>query len=101
MGSCLVLIHPAKGMDVVRNHQFGARFQWFSLPGAGQERWLDGPAEFGHCPQKAQTDAEFYSVQKQAEANRLLLTPEFLDLKKVEAMSTNNKVNICLIFFAI
>jgi regulator of protease activity HflC (stomatin/prohibitin superfamily) len=50
---------------------------------------------------KAQTDAEFYSVQKQAEANRLLLTPEFLDLKKVEAMSTNNKVNIRLIFFAI
>merc|ERR1719273_1211495 len=38
------------------------------------------------------TDAEFYKVQKQAEANRLLLTPEFLELKKIEAISTNNKV---------
>ena len=31
-------------------------------------------------------------IQKQAEANRLLLTPEFLELKKIEAISTNNKV---------
>merc|ERR1712112_39205 len=38
------------------------------------------------------TDAEFYKIQKQAEANRLLLTPEFLELKKIEAISTNNKV---------
>merc|ERR1719460_2056112 len=38
------------------------------------------------------TDAEFYKVQKQAEANNLLLTSEFLELKKIEAISTNNKV---------
>merc|ERR1719318_1246575 len=38
------------------------------------------------------TDAEFYKIQKQAEANRLLLTPEFLELKKIEAISNNNKV---------
>merc|ERR1719264_2211048 len=38
------------------------------------------------------TDAEFYKIQKQAEANRLLLTSEFLELKKIEAISTNNKV---------
>merc|ERR1719219_2018871 len=38
------------------------------------------------------TDAEFYKIQKQAEANRLLLTPEFLELKKIEAISSNNKV---------
>merc|ERR1719411_1690872 len=37
-------------------------------------------------------DAEFYKIQKQAEANRLLLTKEYLDLKKIEAMSVNNKV---------
>merc|ERR1719361_116312 len=38
------------------------------------------------------TDAEFYKVQKQAEANNLLLTPEFLELKRIEAISSNNKV---------
>merc|ERR1719242_8063 len=38
------------------------------------------------------TDAEFYKIQKQAEANRLLLTPEFLELKRIEAISSNNKV---------
>merc|ERR1740129_1059637 len=38
------------------------------------------------------TDADFYKIQKQAEANNLLLTPEFLELKKIEAISTNNKV---------
>ena len=31
-------------------------------------------------------------IQKQAEANRLLLTPEYLELKKIEAISSNNKV---------
>merc|ERR1719312_2130414 len=38
------------------------------------------------------TDAEFYHIQKQAEANQLLLTKEYLELKRVEAMSINNKV---------
>merc|ERR1719337_282298 len=42
--------------------------------------------------EKTRTDAEFYKVQKQAEANKLLLTPSFLELKKIEAMSVNNKV---------
>merc|ERR1719462_837078 len=42
--------------------------------------------------EKSKADAEFYKIQKQAEANRLLLTSEFLDLKKIEAMSVNNKV---------
>merc|ERR1719336_1855938 len=36
--------------------------------------------------ERTKTDAEFYKVQKQAEANRLLLTPEFLELKKIEAI---------------
>ena len=61
--------------------------------------------------EKGRTDAEFYKVkplnflfetdlisvdvlqvQKQAEANRLLLTQEFLELKRIEAMANNNKV---------
>lgn len=41
---------------------------------------------------RARADAEFYTMQKQAESNRLLLTPEYLDLKKIEAIGTNNKV---------
>merc|ERR1719508_458945 len=42
--------------------------------------------------EKGRTDAEFYKIQKQAEANKLLLSKEYLELKKVEAMATNNKV---------
>lgn len=42
--------------------------------------------------EKTRTDAEFYKIQKQAEANTLLLTKEFLELKRVEAISSNNKV---------
>merc|ERR1719186_1600236 len=42
--------------------------------------------------EKSKTDAEFYKIQKQAEANKLLLSKEYLEPKKVEAMATNNKV---------
>merc|ERR1719402_385214 len=42
--------------------------------------------------EKSRTDAEFYKIQKQAEANMLLLSKEFLELKKIEAISSNNKV---------
>merc|ERR1712198_248023 len=35
--------------------------------------------------EKSKTDAEFYKVLKEAEANRLLFTPEYLELKKYEA----------------
>merc|ERR1719188_2366186 len=42
--------------------------------------------------EKSKADAEFYKVQKSAEANMLLLTKEYLDLKRIEAMSVNNKV---------
>merc|ERR1719192_852388 len=42
--------------------------------------------------EKSRTDAEFYKVQKQAEANKLLLSNEFLELKRIEAMAANNKV---------
>merc|ERR1719244_523827 len=42
--------------------------------------------------EKRRTDAEFYKIQKQAEANQLLLTTEYLELKRIEAMANNNKV---------
>merc|ERR1719348_2443183 len=42
--------------------------------------------------EKSRTDAEFYKIQKQAEANKLLLNKEFLELKRIEAMASNNKV---------
>lgn len=42
--------------------------------------------------EKSRTDAEFYKLHKQAEANQLLLTSEFLESKRIEAMATNNKV---------
>lgn len=42
--------------------------------------------------QKSRTDAEFYQSKKQAEANNLLLTPQYLELKKYEALAKNNKV---------
>merc|ERR1719282_425122 len=42
--------------------------------------------------EKSKTDAEFYKIQKSAEANMLLLSSEYLELKKIEAMSVNNKV---------
>merc|ERR1719290_535171 len=42
--------------------------------------------------EKSKADAEFYKIQKQAEANKLLLNKEFLELKRIEAMASNNKV---------
>uniref|UniRef100_A0A1I7VHQ3 PHB domain-containing protein n=1 Tax=Loa loa TaxID=7209 RepID=A0A1I7VHQ3_LOALO len=40
----------------------------------------------------ARADAEFYSRKKQAEGNQLLLTKEFLELKRIEAIAMNNKI---------
>merc|ERR1719225_817717 len=42
--------------------------------------------------EKAKTDAEFYRVQKQAEANKLLYTHEFIEIKKFESLTNNQKV---------
>merc|ERR1719348_775903 len=42
--------------------------------------------------EKSRADAEFYKVQKSAEANKLLLTKEYLYLKRIDAMAVNNKV---------
>lgn len=42
--------------------------------------------------EKSPADADFYRVIKEAEANRLKLTPEFLQLKFIEAIANNTKI---------
>merc|ERR1719350_1118076 len=42
--------------------------------------------------EKSKTDAEFYRIKRESEANALLLTKEYLDLRKYEAVSSNRKV---------
>lgn len=42
--------------------------------------------------QKSRSDAEHYQTKMQAEANKLLLTREFLELKKYEALAHNTKI---------
>lgn len=42
--------------------------------------------------EKAKADAEYYTAAKSAEANRLKLTPEYLQLMKYQAISSNSKI---------
>ncbi|KAJ4960314.1 hypothetical protein NE237_020224 [Protea cynaroides] len=42
--------------------------------------------------QKSLADADFYRVLKEAEANKLKLTPEYLELKFIEAIANNSKI---------
>ena len=42
--------------------------------------------------QKSRSDANFYQMERQAKANTLLLTREYLELKKYESLSSNSKV---------
>jgi regulator of protease activity HflC (stomatin/prohibitin superfamily) len=42
--------------------------------------------------EKARADAEYYKAQRQAESYKLMLTPEYIELKKYEALASNNKV---------
>jgi len=42
--------------------------------------------------EKSRTDAEYYKIEKQADANKALITPEYLELKRIEAIGSNNKV---------
>lgn len=42
--------------------------------------------------EKSHTDAESYRLKQQAEVNKLLYTPEYLELKKYESLAQNNKV---------
>ena len=42
--------------------------------------------------EKALADADFYKVQREAEANKVRLTPEYIELKKYEATAANTKI---------
>lgn len=42
--------------------------------------------------EKSRADAEYYQTKQRAEANKLLLSKEFLELKKYEALAKNTKV---------
>lgn len=42
--------------------------------------------------QQTKAEAEYYHLKKQAEANKVLLTKEYLELKKYDALSQNNKI---------
>ncbi|KAG9488940.1 erlin-2 [Eleutherodactylus coqui] len=42
--------------------------------------------------ERARADAEFYTAQKLANANKLKLTPEYLQLIKYQAIATNSKI---------
>jgi regulator of protease activity HflC (stomatin/prohibitin superfamily) len=42
--------------------------------------------------EKSLADSNFYRVEKEAEANNLMLTPEYLELKFVEAIANNTKM---------
>ncbi|KAH6944170.1 hypothetical protein HPB50_002189 [Hyalomma asiaticum] len=48
--------------------------------------------EMHYSREKMKADGEFYSKERLAEANKLLLTPEYLELKRYEAIASNNKV---------
>lgn len=41
---------------------------------------------------RAAADAEFYTLQRQAEANKLRLTPEFLEYSRAISVANNTKV---------
>lgn len=42
--------------------------------------------------QKSRADADYYSLERQAKANQLLLTPEYLELKRYESITSNTKL---------
>lgn len=42
--------------------------------------------------EKSLADAEYYRAMKEAEANKLRLTPQYLELKFIEAITNNSKI---------
>ncbi|CAK9165972.1 unnamed protein product [Ilex paraguariensis] len=42
--------------------------------------------------EKSLADASFYRTMKEAEANKLMLTPQYLELKFIEAIANNSKI---------
>ena len=48
--------------------------------------------EIHSAKQKSKADADFYKAKQEAAANSLLLTKEYLELKKYETLANNNKI---------
>lgn len=42
--------------------------------------------------EKSRTDASLYRIEREAQANALLLQPEYLKLKEIEALAANRKI---------
>lgn len=42
--------------------------------------------------QRSRADADFYQMKTRAESNALLLTPQYLELKRYEAIVNNTKI---------
>ncbi|KAM7464454.1 hypothetical protein LguiA_032575 [Lonicera macranthoides] len=42
--------------------------------------------------ERSLADADFYRTMKEAEANKLMLTPQYLELKFIEAITNNSKI---------
>lgn len=42
--------------------------------------------------EKSRSEAEFFQMKQEAEANKILLTKEYLELKKYEALAKNTKI---------
>lgn len=57
-----------------------------------QQRMEKIEDEIHMAREKSKTDAEYYKIEKQADANAALLTAQYLELKRIEAISNNNKV---------
>ncbi|EEF50755.1 SPFH domain-containing protein 2 precursor, putative [Ricinus communis] len=57
---------------------------------ARREQEIENQMYMSH--EKSLADAAFYRVMKEAEANKLKLTPEFLELKFIEAIADNTKI---------
>ncbi|CAM36358.1 Erlin [Caenorhabditis elegans] len=49
-------------------------------------------AESNLASERSKADAEFYKAQKQADSNKILLTKEYLELQKIRAIASNNKI---------
>lgn len=55
-----------------------------------QQRLMEN--EMFMAREKSLADANFYRVMKEAEANKLKLSPQFLELKFIEAIASNTKI---------
>ena len=81
------IIEAEKEASVAKIH-FGQKI----MEKESQQRMAQIEDEMHIARQKSRSDAEFYQLQRQAEANRLLLTPEYLELVKYKALTANSKI---------